>query len=142
MLLVALAVLLLGFAPAPFPRRDRQRPASFDQDLKILQGAWKGDAKSSDRTGLSFSAAIKGNQFTLTILGRRITWQLQPQGGSSPRALYIKNESGRVFLGIYRLEGDTLFICISTTGTRPSVFNANRKGYTLLTLKRIKSGPD
>jgi uncharacterized protein (TIGR03067 family) len=137
MLLIGVAVLLLGFAPAPFPRRDRQRLASQDYDLKMMQGAWKGDAKSSDRTALSFSAAIKGNQLILTILGRRITWLLHPQGRTTPLALDIKNEAGRSFLGIWRLEGDTLSICISTTGTRPSGFTGSRKGHTLLTLKRL-----
>jgi uncharacterized protein (TIGR03067 family) len=139
MLLIGVAVLLLGFAPAPFPRRDRQRLASIDQNLKLMQGAWQGDAKTGNRTGLSFSAAIKDNQLILTIAGRRITWALQLQGRTSPRSLDITNEAGHSFLGIYRLEGDILSICIGTTGTRPSGFNASRKGHTLLTLKRIKS---
>ncbi len=52
------------------------------------------------------------------------------------------NQRGRQqqYLGIYRLEGDTLYWCVTPQKVRPETFE-NKKGQFLLILKRQKTSP-
>jgi uncharacterized protein (TIGR03067 family) len=146
-LLVALAALVLGFAPAPFLAK---RPRA---NLAALQGTWvvvscKADGfVSSSCTSTEGPCVVRGapvviagNRATFRFNGRVLDdWTIDVDVFSAHSTINLKGVSRprlRV-LGICRLDGDTLTLCISDRGlARPRGFDGDRKGHTLLVLKR------
>jgi uncharacterized protein (TIGR03067 family) len=109
-----LAVLAMGFAPAPFPRPDKGAA-----DLKKIQGQWVqvafrrgGDAKSVGNMTLE----ISGDRLKWFRRGEpTVEWAVKLNGKEKPGRLESKGVAGSVqgfvFRGVYRLEGNTLTIC-------------------------------
>jgi uncharacterized protein (TIGR03067 family) len=148
MLLLVVVGLAVGFAPAPFPRRDGLEPGKAD--WKKLQGEWV-----RTRSLVGGVAQLSSTVTTVTISGDRLTYIL---GGrptyvyamtldvsKKPRALDIKGLSLGVekttFWGIYRLEGDTLTIWSrmgSTADARPTDFNETLPGLYFEVFQRRK----
>jgi uncharacterized protein (TIGR03067 family) len=140
-LLILPAVLLLGFAPAPFPRPHREA------DLARLQGTW--DRLSyrlagGDHTGTVpvharivndrityFQKAVKNGECVFTLDATRRPKVFDSVG------LQSKNH----YKGIYQLEGDTLTICSVTSkveSERPTAFTGELAGHHLEVYKRRK----
>jgi uncharacterized protein (TIGR03067 family) len=148
--LVASAVLVLGFAPAPFVGK---RPRA---NLAGLQGTWVVvtckadgfDAGSCSNTEgpcvvRGAPVVIAGNRATFRFNGRVIDdWAIDLDVRTAHSTINLKGVARprlRV-LGICRLAGDTLTLCISDLGlARPSEFDGDKKGHTLLVLKRQRS---
>jgi uncharacterized protein (TIGR03067 family) len=119
--------LAVGFAPAPYPNRDRRKRI----DLRSLQGTWaviKGDVDGVNYfctyrpTGLSASlldrdVQIAGNRLTFPAkAGSSVvtTWTIRQVGGN---AIDLESADGRLRLfGLYRLDGATLSLCVSDQG--------------------------
>jgi uncharacterized protein (TIGR03067 family) len=143
MLLFA-SLLVMGFAPAPLPRRDRPQG-----DLEKMQGTWvvvswrymgkelsngprKGEV-TFKRNHLTINEMVEGNppmQFVYSIAK-----------GKWPRTidcLYALDGTSRLKLtGIYRFDGDTLTICYTQNSKRPIRFEGNGTSW-LMVLKRPK----
>jgi uncharacterized protein (TIGR03067 family) len=102
--LLLLVALLMGFAPAPFPRRPRADDGP--RDLQAMQGVW------AER--FADSAAV-------TIAGDRMeyhpdhAWKLTLNARANPRRIEAAGVgpgvAGQVRRGIYRLEKGKLIIC-------------------------------
>src|SRR4051812_41349847 len=108
---LALALLSLAFAPAPFPREDRRNRGGPG-----MEGTWHGFQRLEvTQTRLTYWA---GNN--------NATYELRVDRTARP-ATYDVNEFGtgsRKFLGIYKVEGDTLTICYREPEKgRPTTFD-------------------
>src|SRR5687767_2868555 len=119
--LIAVA-LALGFAPAPFPKRDR---AAARDDLETMQGVWRMTAQESGgrATPHEFKARIAGGRWTFinTGGGRESdgpSYHFTLDQKVAPRALEWKSSANATsgWLGSYRIEGRKLTI-IYNSGT-------------------------
>jgi uncharacterized protein (TIGR03067 family) len=125
-----LAGLSLAFAPAPFPRA--VKPERED-DLKKLQGAWVRD----------------GDKCLIQVTGQRVqfpsksdAWVIRLDAKTTPRRIdFVHHQDKKnIFLGIYRIEGDTLTYCVRHSAdekTRPKEF-ASKDGAWLQVYRRQK----
>jgi uncharacterized protein (TIGR03067 family) len=138
LVLLALAVLTLGFAPAPFPRRDRSR-----EDARKIEGVWvqfvpgqpvpvMGGTRLVIRPGrLTYNPETSPYAYALTIDTTKTppTYDIKGIGGGAP---------GAVFAGIYRVEGDTLTLCYNSgSHNRPTAFDGPGKGTFIEHYKRV-----
>ncbi|MFA6563067.1 MAG: TIGR03067 domain-containing protein [Verrucomicrobiia bacterium] len=122
-------------------------------DGKALQGAWRGARFSSGKgenpdKGVALELTFKGNH----INGKRLPeekpiaegdFKLSADGKSMDATGATGGFKGKAFPGIFKIEGDTLFWCVTTTGNtqdRPADFVAEpaKKSY-LIIVKRHKS---
>jgi len=116
-------------------------------DLELIQGTWwvvgleSGGKQQSDKgsKGNSFVfSKVKGVN-TAVLIERayppvEFTYALDP--AKTPREINLTTKGNRA-LGIYKLDGDDLTICMSMGGSRPSEFATRAGGDTeTFTLKR------
>jgi uncharacterized protein (TIGR03067 family) len=102
--LLALALLSLAFAPAPFPKS--RNTDSTKEDMKAMQGEWAGQFADSA---------------LITIVGDRMVytsdygWKFTLNAKTTPKRIeafgFGPGLAGKTHLGIYRLEKDKLTIC-------------------------------
>jgi uncharacterized protein (TIGR03067 family) len=127
--LLGAAGLALAFAPAPFPKPDPSKA-----ELKRLQGTWV--QTLCTRGGTPVAVASQG-ELTVVIAGDRMTYNAAGGGGSEwvitldARTKHrimdltgVGRSAGNNFLGVYRLQGDTLTLC-SRLATPPTTRPAN-----------------
>ncbi len=149
MAVVVIAALLLG-ADAP-----RERPV--DKDRNNLQGTWHSVSATRDGEKLDNT---KHWRIRLVIDKDRISWQQALDEGNAasvvpfsyrldpskdPKTIDLtwadamSVNKNKKLLGIYRLQGDELTICVNwRDDTRPKQFESRKKsGYTLVTLERV-----
>jgi uncharacterized protein (TIGR03067 family) len=143
--LACLFVLGLGGAatPAPADKTDRGR----------IQGVWV--VVKIEQEGDDLTEFVKNNPSTMTFDGDKYTFQLgteveRGQFRLDPKAkipaldytITEGDQKGKRQLGIYRLDGDSLTICLAKEGTatRPRAFTtrANAPEFVLFALKRQK----
>lgn len=138
-LIVALAVACLGDEAA-------------EEESRLQQGTWQ--VVSSVREDKEAPADIM-SQITRTVEGDHVIWHRsgRPFGGTTlvldptqePKALDAIPDGGpnrgKHLLGIYRLEGDRLTICMADPGKpRPTAFEAGKgSGRTLMTFRKKPS---
>jgi uncharacterized protein (TIGR03067 family) len=133
MLLIVAASLLIGFTPAPFlvPKR----PDSSQEQLKKLQGEWvrtRWNVSGEEYQVTPVTISSSGKRMTLTLA--RLPpdrWTIRLDASKSPKVFDIEGTTpgvkGVVFVGIYRLEGDTLTLCSRWSKAekdRPTDFDA------------------
>lgn len=136
-LLAALALTVLtGFAPAPFPKKERHVQRD---DLETMQGMWRMTSYDANGRpiGHSYKVRIKGNNWTfISINGAQesesATYTYNLEYKVSPRAFewtYGANSTSG-WVGSYRLEasGKKLTIIfgsgtLKTLQNRPTDFN-------------------
>jgi uncharacterized protein (TIGR03067 family) len=116
---IVCAAVLLGFAPAPFPKP--ARPASARQALKELEGSWVAVRRCLAghdlmRPGSGMTAEFAGERVSYYVeTGSKTEWTITLDVGKDPRVFDQKqvNVAGgeHILWGVYRLEGDTLTIC-------------------------------
>jgi uncharacterized protein (TIGR03067 family) len=129
LLLVLPALLLVGFAPAPFPKKER---AQSRDDREAMQGMWKLTAKdlSGKSTTATGKARVKGDNWTFINAGGSDgpSYTLTLNQTVSPRALEWKSGLSS-WVGSYRIQGRTLTIIYSSGSIkelhkRPTDFNS------------------
>jgi uncharacterized protein (TIGR03067 family) len=105
----------------------------MDDDLKQLQGTWTVtslEVEGQQMPDAMLSAAqivIKGTRFTSSGMGATYTGTLKLDPSTDPPQLDMKfdagPEAGNTNPGIYKLDGDSWQLCLSTRGTtRPTQF--------------------
>jgi uncharacterized protein (TIGR03067 family) len=140
-ILPLLIVLSLGFAPAPVYRgKDDTRT-----DLEKMQGSWVRVSYSScgrwspdGKTIIEFA----GDHMTMSLNGKD-EWVAEIDPKTNPKRIDQKGYSERVksyqFMGVYRLDGDTLMIATrqgSSEEDRPMNFDRNALGVIIEHLER------
>ena len=104
-------------------------------DLELLQGIWtvtalEADGQETPATMLANARiVIQRDRFTSTGMGADYEGTVKLSTSTKPRQIDMKfdagPEKGNTNLGIYKLDGDTLKICLATSGTvRPSRFKS------------------
>jgi uncharacterized protein (TIGR03067 family) len=133
--------LLLGLAltvAAPGPK-DKEK----DKTPQKLDGAWvvekiegKGDKKEGEVT---FTFADGKISIKAGGRDRAEDAAYTADAAKKPAEIDIKPGKGQDVLGIYEIDGDTLKICFSAGGARPTEFKADEGSRTILVvLKRSK----
>ena len=119
--------------------------AAVKKDKELLKGSWKFESvKSAQGEKEDFADAkleffTDGKvQFTKGTQQKKATYKINPAG--KPKEIDLKpEEKDEAMQGIYRIEKDTLTICIceGQNVARPTEFEAKDKN-VLVTLKRVK----
>jgi uncharacterized protein (TIGR03067 family) len=127
LLIVAVVSLLVGFAPAPFPKTPRHEDRS---DLDQLQGVWAQTGRMDGGTATSVGKVwivVTGNHMAYFNQGKVVSeWTFTLDPRSSPKRIDAR-EIGppkRAFPGIYVLENSTLKMAYrgGQPSGRPSTF--------------------
>lgn len=115
-LLCATVILFtFGFAPAPFPKREKPTR----DDLETFQGIWRmtHQESSGNATPHNFKARVRGNRWTFIYLNQNVesngpAYFFSLDQKVSPRALEWKGsqEATGGWVGSYRIEGRKLTI--------------------------------
>ena len=125
LLLFVLTAAVLGFAPAPFPRRERA-----NQDARRIEGTWVGPHRLVIIPGrLTYNPTTSPVVYGLVIDPTKTpaTYDLKNAGGNGPPS----------WLGIYRVRGDVLTLCYNSASQgRPRAFEGPGKGAHIEIFKR------
>lgn len=117
--------------------------AKVSGDLKSVQGTWVNATESSHEVrwvfeGETMKATVNGTDHTTKV-------ELDPKGNPHPTINLEITEGpdevkGKKALGIYKLDGDKLTVCVGMPGIdkRPSDFKAVEDEAFLFELKRDK----
>jgi uncharacterized protein (TIGR03067 family) len=122
-------LLLLGFAPAPFPKPDTGK-----EDLHRMQGGWvmAWSQKDGVKTLAEQEAVwlIAGNQLTTSLAGKKVgAFSIALDGRKKPSTIDVLSPdgSGSPVPGRYSLEGDLLKVSLGEprppdlSGKSPSI---------------------
>lgn len=131
-------------------KRHRPDDPAVQKIVKAFQGEWKmaanetGGSKLSPERLKTYRRVVKDDAYTVTIAADsgpitiRGLFALDPQ--SSPPTIDAEPENGDVMRGIYKLDGDTLTLCIALPGEpRPKEFTAKEGVRQTITVwERVK----
>jgi uncharacterized protein (TIGR03067 family) len=116
-----------------------------EQALTKLQGKWRverieenGTAEPAEEAA-RFTITVKGTRMIVEMAGRTENTEFTIDPDKSPKEIDLTpqygDDKGKVFRGIYDLEGDTLRICAAPSSARPTKF-VSEQGTMLMVLKR------
>jgi uncharacterized protein (TIGR03067 family) len=138
LLLVVLAVLPLSFAPAPFPRRTKSKPLNGTwQRVSYVRGGWRFPNAALEIVISHDRVYYPHNN------GGILEAVLVVNDTTNPRTFDLRDANPRSrwhYLGIYRLDGDTLVLCSTAVGVgpRPRAFSGAPGQNHLEVFKRKK----
>jgi uncharacterized protein (TIGR03067 family) len=131
------------------PDRPQKKDNLKKEEMKKLQGPWVLISLTEDGRQLGiadFKLTFAGNKYTVTVAGRislEGTFRIDPT--KKPKVFEETHTSGakrgQSSVGIYKLEGDRLTICLPETGkdNRPTGFVSKAgTGHELTVFKREK----
>jgi uncharacterized protein (TIGR03067 family) len=143
MLLLAGVASTLAFAPAPMPKKEKTGGDA-------LQGSWRrvtynlggSPVTLVNPTGPPVHLVVEGKVATFTQ-GKTThgVWDLVLFPDKKPARLEMqwRKNVGNVYRGVYKIEDDTLTICVST-GKGETAFNPNARGAYYSVFKRAAKG--
>src|SRR4051794_1200833 len=115
--LLALAVLALGFAPAPFPKESSGR--RLQGDLKLLQGDWEvvqHYTGGRDETAQGERIRVSGDRMCWVTMTGEVTLRfrvsLNPQVHPRSMRLVPPKEDGKPWGARYSVDASSLILCI------------------------------
>jgi RNA polymerase sigma-70 factor (ECF subfamily) len=120
------------------------------KELDKFQGQWVGVSreergkKMPDKFAMQYKLTIQGNRWTVKDgdgSENDVAIQIDPSKNPKTIDLTFKVDKERTytFLGIYKLEGDTLTVCLRAAPRgRPKHFETTREGGNLEVWKRAK----
>jgi uncharacterized protein (TIGR03067 family) len=123
--------------------RAEDKKADLSGDLKKLQGTWVSTPDNAQESRWVF----EGKKSTTTAGGREYVCEVKVDPKATPHPtidfMVIEGEddaAGKTALGIYKIEGDTLTLCVTLpdVGSRPTEFKAVEEESHLFHLKREK----
>jgi uncharacterized protein (TIGR03067 family) len=150
------AIFIASFLFAAFgvaSAKDDTRDEAVRKDLKSLAGTWNvtsretnGEKAPADVLKGMFVKVTDDGTATVTKEGKEIhkaKWtNMDPTQKTKTVDLEVVDgdEKGKIRLGIYRVEGDQLTLCVANAGKdRPETFSAGvDSGQTLMTCTRKK----
>jgi uncharacterized protein (TIGR03067 family) len=142
-LFLATAILLLGFAPAPFPKPSRGKAGGAREELKKMQGTWVVHQALGGTTfhQKDLTAVIRGDRLKYLLHGKvRTEWVIILDTSRTPKVFDHKRVGGNDILrGIYRVQGDTFIICYrqeSAESRRPTAFDGSKPDIWVSTFQR------
>jgi uncharacterized protein (TIGR03067 family) len=149
--------LLVGFLAAPMLHGSNDEPKGtpLKEEKQKLQGIWQVTKLIDSSENPAPADEIK--DYTVTFEGDRVIMQKTKDDGRLRQEFTIDPSKKPKWIdigvvkdlpigeGIYKLEGNELFICVvSKTNSdsptlRPSEFKAKKEQHTLLVLKKVKT---
>jgi uncharacterized protein (TIGR03067 family) len=133
-------VLASGLATGTNTAVRADDPEAVSGDLKSLQGKWTTENEEStwEFDGEKMKATVNGQDYRCKVT-------LNPKATPYPTLDFAITEGpgdtqGLMALGIYKLEGDSLTICVAIPGNnpRPTELKAVEDESHLFKLKRVK----
>lgn len=129
---------VVGFAPAPLPRRERNK-----DDSTALFGTWEFEAWEMNGGKHGFSQYLELTpekvHFVSIQGGSRVTYKFVIRPDFSPRGFQWIPDGGGGWIGSYRIEGDRLTMIFKSGSSwtdRPTDFNATHEYRFILRKKR------
>ena len=144
-LAVLIVLALLGFAPAPLPKRERQREDPTDVNGTWELTLWENGGRRSQESEQTFHIEMTREKYDFVSKGgggvSHYDMRLDPS--ASPMS-FTWSMSGRVmYVGSYRLQKDQMTM-IFASGTnvaqRPTDFDGRQVQFRFI-MRRIKRGP-
>ena len=132
--------LILGLAiivAAPAPKEAKKLPSPLVGDWTIESVIILGMPEPMDQTRNTIDFSADGTFTTLSgNAAKPYTSKFTHDPKANPPQIELE-KAGAKFPGIYKIEGDTLTICLTLEGERPDKFVATAKTM-LFTMKRLK----
>jgi RNA polymerase sigma-70 factor (ECF subfamily) len=150
---VAVATLLVGvlvtwqLCAAPWGSKGRNRAGACSvscstHDRELIQGTWvpTSDERGQPDVARGPKIVVELEEVSFLVKDRRDTWRYGIDPRAEPRWIDLM-QGNQIRQGIYKLEGDTLTLCLAPPGEkRPAEFTgAAEKRYTFAVYRREAS---
>jgi uncharacterized protein (TIGR03067 family) len=139
------ALLSVGFAPAPFPRPQRDRTVI---DLARFQGMWKvvghhhwsNEGQKQPSPWNITHIRVEKDRWTLLTTGREVvSYRIELHHKNKPCHIDWRGKRGEaLWLGLIRRDGDSVEVIYLTASQRPGGFDTAPPGSYLITLQRSR----
>ena len=138
---IALSIALLGFAPAPLPKKQRQSENLTDVVGLWQIVVWEGDGSRDQESERTLQVRMTKEQFSFVMKGDRsmmaLTIRLEPS--ASPPAIILGRRGRPMLVGSYRLQKDEMTMILGRgegLADRPTDFAG--KPQIRLVLRRLR----
>jgi uncharacterized protein (TIGR03067 family) len=147
-LLITTSLVLAGSlglsTAAPAPKDDKDDLKKFEGDWTFT--AWVSSGQTLPQEALDMAKwSVKGDKYTFEMGEQKEEGTIKLDAAKKPAtidfAITAGNDKGKDQPGIYKVDGDTITICLARPGgkDRPTDFKATEEnGFILVTIKKAK----